>query len=93
MATTISKQKRKEIEKTIIEFFDILDRSGTNSAYYREVFSDMSDAAFTKFISSKYPFKFQLRQTKTEPTMDDIIKACKYTGVPLLENIYLPYLF
>lgn len=93
MATTISKQKRKEIEKTIIEFFDILDKSGTNSNYYREVFSDMSDAAFIKFISSKYPFKFQLRQTKTEPTMDDVIKACEYTGVPLLENIYLPYLY
>lgn len=90
---TITKQKRQEIEKTIIEFFDILDKSGTNSNYYKELMSDMSDIQFTKWISSKYPFKMQLRQTVTEPTMDDIIKACDYTGVPLLEQIYLPYLY
>lgn len=93
MATTITKKQREEIEKTVIEFFDILDKSGTNSNYYRELFADMSDAQFVKFLSKKYPFRFQMRQTVTEPTMDDIIKACDYTGVPLLEEIYLPNLY
>lgn len=89
----ISANKRKEIEAYIIGFFDILDKSGTNSNYYKELFSDMSDAQFEKLIKSKYPFKFQLRQSVTEPTMDDCIKACDYTGVPLLEPIYLPNLY
>lgn len=90
---TITKKQRTEIEKTVIEFFDILDKSGTNSNYYKELFSDMSDSQFVKFLSGKYPFKFQMRQSVTEPSMTDIIKACDYTGVPLLEEIYLPYLY
>lgn len=90
---TITKKQRADIEKTVIEFFDILDKSGVNSNYYKELFSDMSDAQFIKFLSGKYPFKFQMRQSVTEPSMTDIIKACDYTGVPLLEEIYLPYLY
>ena len=90
---TITKKQRADIEKTVIEFFDILDKSGVNSSYYKELFSDMSDAQFVKFLSGKYPFKFQMRQSVTEPSMTDIIKACDYTGVPLLEEIYLPYLY
>lgn len=90
---TITKKQRADIEKTVIEFFDILDKSGVNSNYYKELFSDMPDAQFVKFLSGKYPFKFQMRQSVTEPSMTDIIKACDYTGVPLLEEIYLPYLY
>ena len=90
---TITKKQRADIEKTVIEFFDILDKSGVNSNYYKELFSDMSDVQFVKFLSGKYPFKFQMRQSVTEPSMTDIIKACDYTGVPLLEEIYLPYLY
>ena len=90
---TISKAKRAEIEKYIIGFFDILDKSGTNSKYYTDLFGQMSDQEFVKFISKKYPFKFQMRQSVTEPTMTDIVKACDYTGVPLLEKISLPFLY
>ena len=93
MANTLSKSKRAEIEKYIIGFFDVLDKSGTNSKYYIRLFATMDDNEFLKFISKKYPFKFQQRQSVTEPTMDDIVKACDYTGVPLLEEIYLPYLY
>ena len=93
MATTLSKEKRNKIEKYIIGFFDVLDRSGTNSTYYKQLFSQMTDQQFMKFISKKYPFKFQMRQSVTEPTMEDCVKACDYTGVPLLEEIYLPYLY
>lgn len=93
MAKTISQAQRKKIESYIIGFFDILDKSGTNSRYYKELFSTMTDTKFMEFISKKYPFKFQMRQTVTEPSMADCVKACDYTGVPLLEEIYLPYLY
>ena len=93
MAEALSKTKRKQIENYIIEFFDILDKSGTNSTYYKNIFSEMDDAQFIKFISKKYPFRFQMRQSVTEPTMSDISKACDYTGVPLLEHVYLPYYY
>jgi len=93
VAKTISQAQRKKIESYIIGFFDILDKSGTNSRYYKELFSTMTDTKFMEFISKKYPFKFQMRQTVTEPSMADCVKACDYTGVPLLEEIYLPYLY
>lgn len=93
MAEALSKSQRKKIEEYVINFFDILDKSGTNSNYYKNIFSEMDDAQFMKFISKKYPFRFQLRQSVTEPTMSDIEDACDYTGVPLLEHVYLPYYY
>ena len=93
MANTLSKNQRAKIEEYIIGFFDILDKSGTNSKYYKDKMAEMTDAQFIKWISKDYPFKFQMRQSVTEPSMSDCVKACDYTGVPLLEEIYLPYLY
>lgn len=93
MATALSKAQRKKIEDYIIGFFDVLDKSGTNSRYYKELFSTMSDSQFLTMLKKKYPFKFQMRQSVTEPTMADCVEACDYTGVPLLESIYVPYLY
>lgn len=89
----LTKKKRQDIEKYIYGFFNILDKSGTNTRYYKELFASMSDAQFIKFISKDYPFKLQVRQSVVEPKMDDIVKSCDYTGVPLLEEIHLPYLY
>ena len=93
MATILSKAKIAEIKKYIYDFFDILDTSGANTDYYKNLLEGMSDTEFIKFISKKYPFKFQLKQSVTEPKMADIVKACDFTGVPLLEEIYLPYYY
>ena len=93
MATTaLSKSQRKKIEDFVIEVFDVLDKSGTNSKYYKELFSSLTDEQFLSMIKKKYPFKFQMKQSVTEPTMSDCVEACKKTGVPLLESIYVPYL-
>lgn len=89
----ITTKQRQEVENLVIEFFDTLDKSKVNSEYYKNLFSNMTDDQFVKFISKDYPFKFQMRQSVTEPTMDDCIKACELTGVPLLEEIYLPYYY
>ena len=56
MASTLSKSQRNKIEAYIIGFFDILDKSGTNSKYYKELMSAMTDTQFLKWISKKYPF-------------------------------------
>jgi hypothetical protein len=93
MAPKLTSEKIDEIKKYIYGFFDVIDKSGTNTTYYKQLLEGMTDAQFIKFISKKYPFKFQMRQTVTEPSMDDIVKACDYTGVPLLEEIYLPYYY
>lgn len=89
----VEKKKIEEAKKLIYDFFDILDKSGTNTKYYKELFANMSDTQFVTLMKRKYPIKFQLRQSVTEPTMADIVDACKFTGVPLLEKISLPYLY
>ena len=88
-----TKKKIDEIKEFIYKGFDIIDKSGTNTEYYKNLLENMTDDEFVKFLSKKYPFKFQMRQSVTEPKMADIVKACDYTGVPLLEEIYLPYYY
>ena len=63
MATALSKAQRKKIEDYVIGFFDVLDKSGTSSRYYKELFASMSDAQFLAMLKQKYPFKFQMRQS------------------------------
>ena len=48
MASTLTKSQRSKIEAYIIGFFDTLDRSGTNSKYYKELMAGMSDTQFLK---------------------------------------------
>ena len=36
-------KKRKEVENLIIKVFDRVDTTGTNSKYYKDIFSKMSD--------------------------------------------------
>ena len=92
-AVEFTPEKRKQIEELVISTFDILDKSKVNSEYYKELFANMTDAQFKKFISRELPFRFQYKPSVTEPTMDDIEKALNNIGVPLLEKIHLPYLY
>lgn len=36
-------KQRKQVEDLIIKSMDILDKSGTNGDYYRQMFANMSD--------------------------------------------------
>lgn len=85
--------QREKAEELIYQVMDALDPTGTNSSYYKEKFAEMSDAQFTKFISNDLALKFQVRPFEIDPKMEDIEKAAKIIGVPLLEKIALPYLY
>lgn len=89
----IPKEKREQIEALIIKVFDKLDKSKTNSEYYKNIFAGMSDEEFTKFISRRLPFRFMQRNTVTEPTFADVKDALDVLKVPLMETVYLPYLY
>ena len=71
----------------------ILDKSGINTEYYKELFSRMSDSQFTNFISKQFPFKFHYKPSVVEPSMDDVTKALDHIGVPLMEKISEPYVY
>lgn len=89
----MNKKQREEIETLVISSMDILDKSKTNSEYYKDLFARMSDAQFEKFIAKKFPFKFQYRPSVVEPSMDDATAALKSIGVPLTEKITEPYVY
>ena len=88
----IPHNKRVECEKLIYQTFDAIDPSGSNTQYYKQLFSKMSDEQFTKLISSRLPFRYHVAPFDNEPKMPDIIKAFKVLNKPLLEKVKLPYL-
>ena len=87
------KLKRKESEALVYEVMDALDPSGTNSEFYKNLFAGMSDEAWLKFISRDFPYRFQTRLFKIEPSMTEIKKALKILNVPMIEKLNLPYLY
>ena len=46
-------KQREEVEILVYKVMDALDPSGTNSSHYKEKFSQMTDAQFTKFLKNE----------------------------------------
>lgn len=86
-------KERIEAEMLIYQVMDKLDHTGKNSAYYKELFSKMSDSQFKSFISKDFSMKFQTRLFEIEPNMNDIANAAKILNVPLFEKIKQPYTY
>ena len=85
--------QRKKAEELIYKVFDKLDPLQYNSAYYKNLFSKMSDLEFKKFCKRNLPFRFFTKPFVVEPKMYDIEDALKVLGVPLLEKVAMPYLY
>ena len=85
--------KRRKAEELCITTMDILDPTHTNSTYYKETFSRMSDAQFEKWLKKKFPIKFNFRPFEIEPNLPTIIKALDFLHVPLLERVAMPWVF
>ena len=83
---------RKKAETLLYKVFDKFDRTGQNSAFYKEKFSKMSDAEFKKFMARPFPIIFQHKLFEVEPTPTDIVAGLKELNVPLTEIVNLPYL-
>lgn len=86
-------KKREEVEILVYKVMDALDPTGSNSTHYKEKFSNMSDAQFTKFLKTTFPFRFYERAFEIEPKMEDIYKAANVLKVPITEKVSLPYLY
>lgn len=84
---------RKETEELVCSVMDALDPTGSNSEFYTNLFSKMTDEQFLKFIGKRLPFRFQSRLFKIEPKMDNINKALDILKVPLMETLDLNYLY
>ena len=90
--------KRKKIEETIYHTFDLLDKTGTNTKFYKELFGAMSDAQFDSYMKEFFKdstanFYLEIEPFKPgrEPSIEDIKAAADYLEVPLTENLWMPY--
>ena len=86
-------KQRQEAKSLIYRVMDTLDKTKTNSDYYKKIFAKMSDDDFLKFCKRRLPFRFHQELFKIEPKMYDIIDAFKVLDKPLLEKVKLPYYF
>lgn len=84
---------RQKAEALIYKYYDAVDTTGTNTAYYKEMFSKMSDAQFKKFCERPLPFRFHTKPWEVDPKMEDIKRGLDVLGVPLTEKVYLSYLY
>lgn len=93
MANTIDNKTRLEIEEMVYKVYDMIDKTGTNSTYYKEIFAGMDNSQFYKFLQRRLPFRFHQDAFKIEPKMYDIVDAAKFLGVPLTEKVNLPHVY
>lgn len=93
MNDDIFKKKRAEVEQRIDTLMSILDKTGSNSQYYRKIFSGMSDVQFKKFWAKQYPLRFHTRPMEIEPNMSVLKEAADFVGVKLVQKVKLPYLY
>lgn len=85
--------KRSKAEEMIYKVMDSLDKTGSNTEYYKRLFTEMNDDQFLRFCKRDLPFRFQTRPFEIEPTMSDCKKALSVMKVPLMEKVALPFLY
>lgn len=89
----ITPKQRKAAETLIYKIMDILDKTESNKQWYMNKFKKMSNDQFYEFFKQEFPLKFQMRVFEIEPKMDQIDKALKYLKVPMMEKLYMPFLY
>lgn len=93
MADLCSTQKRKQVEELLYKLLDTIDKTHTNSDYYRNIFSKMSNDEFYHFFERRLPIRFHYDMFKIEPVMSDIVAAFKILGKPLFEKVNIPHIY
>jgi hypothetical protein len=86
-------KQRQEAEELIYKVYDTIDKTHTNSDYYKGLFAKMSDKDFFDFCSRRLPFRFHNKVFDVEPKMYDIIDGFKVLKKPLLEKVKMPYVY
>lgn len=85
--------ERQKAEALIYKTFDALDPTGSNTKFWKELFSGMSDDEFKKFTARTMPYRLQTSAFRYEPSTQNIIDTFKVLNIPLLEDVYHPYLY
>ena len=89
----VSPKDRQEIEELIYKVYDTIDKTHTNSEYYKNIFSKMNDEEFYKFFERRLPLRFHEDAFKIQPKMYEIVDAFKIIDKPLLERVNFPHIY
>ena len=89
--------KRKKMEDLIYKFFDAMDKSGTNTKKYKELFQPMTNAQFDKWFKGFFANEnayliLDICEFENSVTLEDVEKGAKVLGIPLFEDVYMPHL-
>ena len=92
----LTPQKRQKMEKVIYDTFSALDKTGTNTKHYKEMFSQMSDPQFDKFFKELFSdpslyLILNICDYEIDLRIDDIEDAAKVLSIPLFERIAFPH--
>lgn len=87
----ITPEQRLKAETLIYTVMDKLDKTKSNSEYYKQLFADLSDKQFEDLFKKEYPLKFHYRPFEIEPTINDMKRAADVIKLPLTEKVYLPH--
>jgi hypothetical protein len=84
------------MEKYIYDVFDRLDPTKTNTNFYKEFFSKMTDKEFDSFFENFFADKnaylvWNIEPYKNDMELENIEKAADFMGVPLFERVVFPY--
>lgn len=90
-------EKRAKMEKLIYSFFSAFDKTNTNTNYYKEFFSTMTDDKFDQYFKAffenpKAYLILNIKDYENTITMEDIERAAKVLKIPLFENVFMPHL-
>ena len=87
------KEARKKVEEKIYKVFDMIDKTGANTEYYKTKFAKMNDKQFYDFFDQDFPLKFQSKVFENDPTIDQIMDGLNYLKVPIEEKVNMPFLY
>ena len=90
---TVDKKTRQEIEELIYKVYDTVDKTHTNSEYYKDIFSKMSNEEFYAFFEKRLPLRFHEDAFKIQPKMYEIVDGFKLINKPLLERVNFPHIY
>lgn len=90
-------KNRQELEKIIYDTYDALDPSGSNTDKFKVMFAEMDDAQFEKwlkgFLNNKDEnFTLDIVEFEHSLKFENVEKAAKVLGIPLMEYVYMPHL-
>ena len=85
--------KRKQVQEYILEHMNILDKSGSNSARYQEMFDAMSDKEFDDWMKEiregNEVLFFYTANVKDKIKIEDLIAESHNVGVKLFTRLRL----